>query len=405
MSAIPLYLLGGVNFGIGVYSLFSTLAYYRYAKRSRRLNSGGTYRPSVALLVPCCGDEKGLEENLRALVRQDYEALEVIFIVEDGSDLAVPIIERVLGSESRSGEIVVAGPAERRGQKIHNLIAGLERARDAEVFAFADSDGRPDSGWLAHLVSPLREPRVGVASSYRFYLPEPGSLASVLRSAWNAGVLTLLGEHDRNFAWGGSMAIRRETFVEAKVEDAWQGALSDDYALTHAVRRAGYYVKFVPRSIVPSRGRVKLTELLRWCARQMAITRVYWPNLWRIGGGSQVAFVLFLIAGSMAAAFGNVGAAVLLGVVLLLSWLSGGIRARAVRLLLPEWSAELRRYDCAYVLLAPAASFITVYGFVSSALSRRIEWRGKVYEMRSPSDTLLLGQVPSDVEAKTRKIR
>ena len=190
------------------------------------------------------------------------------------------------------------------------------------------------------------------------------------------------------------MALRRGTFVDAKVADAWRGALSDDYTLTHAVRRAGYYVKFVPRSIVPCRGSVKMRELLRWCARQMAITRVYWPNLWRIGGGSQVAFVLFLIAGSMGAASGNVGVAVLLGVVLLLSWLSGGIRARAVRLFLPEWSAELRRYDWAYVLLAPVASFITVYGFVSSALSRRIEWRGKVYEMRSPSDTLLLGPPP-----------
>jgi len=145
---------------------------------------------------------------------------------------------------------------------------------------------------------------------------------------------------------------------------------------------------------------VKMTELLRWCTRQMAITRVYWPNLWRVGGGSQVACVIFLIAGSMAAAFGNVGAAVLLGVVLLLSWLSGGIRARAVRLLLPEWSAELRRYDWAYVLLAPLASFITVYGFVSSALSRRIEWRGKVYEMQSPSDTLLLGPPPGHVTLK-----
>ena len=405
MSGIALYVLGGINLGIGVYSLFSTLGYYRYAKRSRRQNSEGTYCPSVALLVPCCGDEEGLEENLRALIRQDYGEFKVIFIVEDVSDPAVPIIELVLSSENRSGELVVAGPAERRGQKIHNLIAGLGRAGDAEVFAFADSDGRPDGCWLAHLVSPLREPKVGVASSYRFYLPEPGCLASVLRSAWNAGVLTLLGDHDRNFAWGGSMAIRRKIFEKAKVEDAWRGALSDDYALTHAVRRAGYYVKFVPRAIVASRGRVRMRELLRWCARQMAITRVYWPNLWRIGGGSQVAFVVFLIGGGMATASGSVEASALLSAVLLLSWLSGGIRARAVRLLLPEWSPQLRRYEWAYVLLAPVASFITVYGFLSSALSRRIEWRGKVYEMLSPSDTLVLGSAAPSVEAMARKIR
>ena len=404
MIAATLYVLGAVNLGVGLYSLYSTVGYYRYAKRWRR-DLEGSYRPSVALLVPCCGDEEGLEENLRALARQDYPAFKLIFIVEDASDPAVPIIERVLGSEKSDGELVVAGPTEQRGQKVHNLVAGLGRAEAFEVYAFADSDGRPDGGWLAHLVSPLQEPTVGVASSYRFYLPEPGCLASVLRSAWNAGVLTLLGEHDRNFAWGGSMAIRKRIFDEAKVEEAWRGALSDDYALTHAVRRAGYKVKFVPRSIVASRGRVRLRELARWCARQMAITRVYWPNLWRIGGGSQVVFVAFLIGGSMAAASGNVAVSILLGAVLLLSWVSGGIRARAVQLFLPDWSRELRRYDWAYVLLAPVASFLTVYGFLRSALSRRIEWRGKFYEMRSPSETLLLGQVKQGAQANARQMR
>jgi cellulose synthase/poly-beta-1,6-N-acetylglucosamine synthase-like glycosyltransferase len=405
VSAIPLYLLGGLNLGTGIYSLWSTIGYYRYAKRSRHDVPGSNYRPSVALLVPCCGEEEGLEENLRSLIRQDYEPLDVIFIVESDSDSAVPIIRRVLETEARSGELVFAGSADRRGQKVHNLAAGLERTGDVEVLAFADSDGRPDRGWLGHLVSALQRPGVGVASSYRFYLPEPGCLASVLRSAWNAGVLTLLGEHDRNFAWGGSMAIRKEIFRNAGVEDAWHGALSDDYALTHAVRQAGYRVEFVPHSIVASRGKVTLRELLRWCRRQMAITRVYWPNLWRIGGGSQVAFVFFLVAGGIAAASGAGGLTALLSVVLILSWVSGGIRARAVRRLLPQWSERLRRYDWAYVLLAPVASFITVYGFLGSALSRRVEWRGRTYEMRSPTETVILDAITPEVEAKPHEIR
>jgi len=416
VSTLALYLLGAINLGVGIYSLLSTLAYCRYARRAHGAAPPSEPRPSVVLFVPCCGDEDGLEENLRSLVEQEYAPLAVVFIVEDETDSAVPVIRRVMetgvlnppaGAKSPEGEprgwgpaaligaraasMVTAGRADRCGQKVHNLLAGLAGDHQAEVFAFADSDGLTDRHWLANLVATLGKPDVGVASSYRFYLPEPGNLASVLRSAWNAGVLTLLGEHDRNFAWGGAMAIRKEIFREARVAHAWQGALSDDYALTHAVRRAGYRVAFVPQSIVLSRGRVGFRELLRWCGRQMAITRVYWPNLWRLGGGSQVVFVLFLLAGGKAAASGDVGVASVLSVVLLLSWASGAIRTQAVRLLLPRWNEHLRRYHWSYVLLAPMTSFLTVYAFFTSLLSRRIYWRGRVYEMRSPTETVIIG--------------
>jgi cellulose synthase/poly-beta-1,6-N-acetylglucosamine synthase-like glycosyltransferase len=434
VSTLTLYLLGAINLGVGIYSLRSTLAYRRYARGALGTPPPSERQPSVVLFVPCCGAEAGLEENLRSLVGQDYAPLQVVFIVEDESDPAVPVIRRVMegvlnppaGAKSPQGELepsalgssrarsegalrsevawgpaalikarptslVTAGPADHCGQKVHNLLAGLAGHHEAEVFAFADSDGMVDRHWLANLVATLQNPGVGVASSYRFYLPEPGNFASVLRSAWNAGVLTLLGEHDRNFAWGGAMAIRKEIFREARVAEAWQGALSDDYALTHAVRRAGYRVAFVPQSIVLSRGRVGFREVLQWCDRQMAITRVYWPNLWRLGGGSQVVFVLFLIAGGRAAALGNIGVACLLSAVLLLSWASGAIRSEAVRLLLPRWSESLRRYHWSYVLLAPVTSFLTVYAFVTSLLSRRIHWRGRVYEMRSSTETVIIG--------------
>ncbi|HEX9722750.1 MAG TPA: glycosyltransferase family 2 protein [Vicinamibacteria bacterium] len=479
MSTLTLYLLGAINLGIGIYSLRSTLEYRRYARSAQGTPPPSEHRPSVVLFVPCCGAEDGLEENLRSLVEQEYGPLDVVFIVEDEMDSAIPIIRRVMetgvlnppagarrpqrasraeavaerrvrpqlkksparlrqgfGGSAEAGEgdserrrkgerepsalgssrarsegalrsevawgpaaligaraasLVTAGRADRCGQKVHNLLAGLAGDHDAEVFAFADSDGMTDRHWLANLVATLRKPDVGVASSYRFYLPEPGNLASVLRSAWNAGVLTLLGEHDRNFAWGGAMAIRKEIFREAGVAHAWRGALSDDYALTHAVRRAGYRVAFVPQSIVVSRGRVGLRELLRWCGRQMAITRVYWPNLWRLGGGSQVVFVLFLLGGGQAALSGDVGVASVLTVVLLLSGASGAIRAQAVRLLLPRWNERLRHFHWSYVLLAPVTSFLTVYAFLTSLLSRRIHWRGRVYEMRSPTETVIIG--------------
>jgi cellulose synthase/poly-beta-1,6-N-acetylglucosamine synthase-like glycosyltransferase len=269
-------------------------------------------------------------------------------------------------------------------------LTAVATIEDDCVIAFADSDIRPPSEWLARLVEPLGRAGVGAATGYRFYLPERGSFASLLRSAWNAGVLTLLGDHDHNFAWGGSMAITRATFRQAGVEDAWKGVLSDDYALTHAVRRAGFQIEFVPRCVVPSVGTVGLTEVLAWCARQMAITRVYWPNLWRIAGGSQVAYCAFLIAGSMMAVSGSFTVGAMLATVLAAGVVSGALRIHAIQQIAPEWKKRLSGFKTTYVLLAPLVGFLSAYGFFRSLLSRRIRWRGKNYEMKSSTQTLIL---------------
>jgi hypothetical protein len=122
----------------------------------------------------------------------------------------------------------------------------------------------------------------------------------------------------------------------------------------------------------------------------MVITKVYWRNLWRIGGGSQIVYVAFLLAGTFAAATGNRIALFLVSCVVGLSITSGYIRTKAIQSLGEEWKRHLHRLTWSYALLVPLASILTAYGFVRSLLSRRIEWRGRIYEMRSPQDTILV---------------
>jgi cellulose synthase/poly-beta-1,6-N-acetylglucosamine synthase-like glycosyltransferase len=315
MNSIGIYVQGAMNLAVSAYSLLSSIAYSRYIRRAPTQKWAPLNRhPTVALFIPCCGAEEGLEANLRALFHQDYPKLELILTVEKESDTAVPVIRKIMESENRPSQLVVAGRATASSQKIHNLRVALTKTAGAQVLAFADSDIRPSPEWLTHLLAALDKKGVGVATGYRFYVPEPGNFATLLRSVWNAGVLTLLGDHDHNFAWGGSMALSSKVFREAGVERAWQGALSDDYALTHAVRKAGYKVEFEPCAIVASFGRTHLTEVLNWCHRQMSITRVYWRNLWRIAGGSQLLFIAFVFIAAATAA-GDFTAGLILGLV------------------------------------------------------------------------------------------
>jgi ceramide glucosyltransferase len=381
--------LGAVSVIAALQSLWGSARYLQDAGRANRDGPREVERPAVTLIVPCCGDEEGLEANLEAVVTQPYPRLEVRFVVASETDPAVPVVERVRARHPVPSILVVAGPSWGDGQKVHNLIAALDAGPLSDVLVFADSDGRPEAGWLARLVAELGEPGVGVASSYRFYRPEPAGFATLLRSVWNLSVLALLGDHDRNFAWGGSMAIRREVFDRARVREAWSGALSDDYALTHAVRRAGLRVAFVAACLVGSEGPVGLGAALSWAARQICITRVYWPALFRLAVLSSVSSTAFLV---LAPVVGGTIPLALLAAILALGGTSGGLRAVALARLAPRWRGDVRRFLWAYVLMAPLAGLVTFYGVMRALVSRRIEWRGTRYEMRSPNETLVLGR-------------
>ena len=381
--------LGLLNAAAAVVSLKTGLRHWRSARRARRGGNGvpeGAL-PEVTLIVPCCGDEEGLESNLEALLGQDYPRSRIRFVVEAAVDGAVPVIERVRARHPGRADLVFAGPARAQGQKVHNLLAALDHAPVSEALVFADSDGRPEAHWMRRLVTELAGPEVGVASTYRFYRPAPATFATLLRSVWNLSVLALLGDHDRNFAWGGGMAIRREVFERAGVRPAWRGALSDDYALTHAVRRTGLRVAFVPECVVGSEDEVGLGSFLAWSARQIGITRVYWPALFRLAALANLPSAAFLV---LAPAVGGALPMTLLLLVLCLGAASGGLRAMALGHHAPQWKPDLRRFAWAYVLMAPLCGLVTASGVLRSLMSRRIEWRGKVYEMRSPRETVIL---------------
>jgi cellulose synthase/poly-beta-1,6-N-acetylglucosamine synthase-like glycosyltransferase len=388
MSTLPplVVALALWNFLVGLFSIRAALAYRKYARRAIRARAaeGQTRAPSVTLFIPCCGDEPGLEANLESLFSQEYAYVSIRLIVENASDGAVSAIHRVLARHPGRGVLLIAGPAEGRSQKVHNLLAALDSAPRSEVLAFADSDGRHERDWLRLLVAPLTRAEVGVASSYRFYLPEPASFPTLLRSAWNASVLTVLGQHDRNFAWGGAMAIRREVFDRIGVAKAWQGALSDDYAMTHAVRRAGLRVEFVPSCLVASRGDASFREVVSWCARQIAITRVYWPAFFAVAATTHLLYGAFLALALLQGRFALTALVLLPGVI------GGSLRAKAIAELAPQWREAISRHLWAYALLVPVSGMLTLLGVLRAMVSRRIEWRGKVYEMRSPTETRIV---------------
>jgi ceramide glucosyltransferase len=390
------YLLLLLQLGQGIYSLWQGVQWLQMARR-RLTSATGFFTPRVALFCPVKGMEAGLAENLSALVEQDYRDYEIFFAVSGVDDPAYRVLEHVKASTKRPVHIVRAGRARDCGDKVNNLRAAVEQAgEDFEVFVFADSDGRPSRRWLARLVAPLADSRLGAVTTFRWLIPLRGGFWSALTSAWNASIATYLGEHNNNFCWGGGTAIRRSRFEEARVSEAWRGSVSDDYSLTTAVRYAGYHIEFVPECLVPSLTDINARGFFEFTTRQLIITRVYAPRLWKLaalGHGFYCAAILLglgLWLGSFAT--GEPGIQYLTLTLLLfgLAAIRGLLRLVAVMDLLPEWRDTILAYSWAWTLLAPIVPFVYLYNSLVAAFSRRIRWRGIRYELVSARQTRLL---------------
>lgn len=392
------YFFASVLILLGLASLRGGFRYLAYFRRelSRPLPD---YTPRASVIVPCRGLDEGLKENVAALFTQDYPSYELLFVSDREDDAALLLVEEVRRELRHEVAVrtLVAGRAKESGQKVHNLLAAVREADAAsEVFVFVDTDARPHKSWLRALVAPLASEEVGASTGYRWFVPVEGNLASRLRAVWNSSIASALGAaKERNFCWGGSTAIRRERFETLRMTDAWRGALSDDFAMTRRLSAAQFPIHFAPACLVASLEDCTFAELLEFTTRQMKITRVYAPHLWKAVLVSGLLFVPTFFGGTALvitrAALGMTyaGPLFLIIVIYVLGIWKAYLRLRAVRLVLAEHERFLRRDSFAQLFLWPLAAVIFLYNALAAAFSRSIIWRGITYHLRSPTETII----------------
>lgn len=382
-----------------ILSFLNTTRFVRYALTTPATQPQRR-QPKAAVILPCKGLEHDFEENVRAYLTQDYRDYEVIFVTESENDPAYPVLTKLIKQSRRAAWLIVAGEAKDRGQKVHNLIAALDALdsidRRAEVLVFADSDARPARHWLADLCAPLNERGVGATTGFRWYVPMQGGFASWLLSAWNASILSTLGERS-GLAWGGATAIWRESFAKWGIKQRWQGALSDDYVLTAALREVGQRIKFVPNCLVATYADASWQDLLEFSTRQIKITRIYAPRLWQLSCFSHLLFnftfwggLIWLALAGIVERYFNFSIFSLLICTFALSAMTGWMRATVAAHLLPANRERLWPRRWVYAAISPLVSLLYLYNVCAAAFSRRISWRGIGYEMVSPKQTMIL---------------
>jgi ceramide glucosyltransferase len=402
LAVLPLfYFFSVISIWLGLLSLRGGVRFVRYLQ-TELTREYPEYTPFVTVFMPLRGIDEGLRENINAIFAQDYPTFEIVFVADRADEPALAVVEAArhsfAGVVGPVMQFLVAGPAVDQGQKVHNLIFAIDHAHpQSEVFAFVDSDARPEREWLRSLVAPLNDESIGATTGYRWFVTVRGGIASQLQSVWNAAIASALGANgQKNFCWGGSTAIRRTTFESCKVSEHWRGTVSDDFAMTRALHKASVPIKFVPQCLTPSFEDCTWPQLIEFTTRQLKITRAYAAHLWKsIFIGSAIFVLTFfgglaLVIGRAAMHSSFATPLFLLLIIFALGAMKSHLRLRAVAAIINDERVRSFTSTLAHITLWPLASALYLYNAVAAAMSRRIIWRGIIYQLKSPDETVII---------------
>jgi ceramide glucosyltransferase len=199
--------------------------------------------PPVTILKPLCGEEHELYDCLRSFCDQIYPTFQIVFGVSEPNDSAVGAV-RKLQREFPLRDIQIAIDPRQHGssRKVSNLINMMPLAR-YDLLVIADSDIRVTRSYLAKIVAPLLDPGVGIVTCLYRGSPRRGLwslLGSLFINDWfipSVRVAALSGS--RSFAFGATIALRREVLAGIGGFKSIVNQLADDYRLGELTRRMG----------------------------------------------------------------------------------------------------------------------------------------------------------------------
>jgi cellulose synthase/poly-beta-1,6-N-acetylglucosamine synthase-like glycosyltransferase len=345
--------------------------------------------PKAGVVLCVRGYDPVLQDCLRSLMAQDYPQYRVEVVVDSEEDPAWNAVQKVIGeagsSHTRARVLVSRRPT--CSLKCSALVQGV-RGLDAshEVIAFIDSDVVPHRTWLRELVAPLADPRVGATTGNRWYAGPRRYFGSLARSAWNAAAVAQMSLF--GMAWGGTMAIRRETIDKARLLEKWSRSFNDDIVLSEAVRSFGLRLHLCPALLLVRGDECPLGSVSSFVRRQLMHLRFYlrpWPVVAAFGVLSTwlppLAVVLLLVSlglgdGASASCCG-VGIAGFLGL-LILAYLSveTGV-ARVLR----QHGRRVEALGFRVLWAVPLAVGVYAWALTSAMLNRTVSWRGVRYRI------------------------
>lgn len=257
------------------YYLICLWAAARFARRSKaaagRLASSAY--PPVSILKPLKGTDPEIDESFRSHCHQDYPEYEIIFGVSDLDDPAVASVEQLKKEfPDRPIQLVICPRILGSNVKVSNLEQMAAAAR-YPILVVNDSDIRVEPDYLARVVAPLTDERIGMVTClYRGVAQR--TLGSQLESLgistdFCAGVLAAEQlERGLHFGLGSTLAFRQVDLERVGGFKAFVDFLADDYELGRRIAGLGKKVvlsDLVVETHLPAYNLLEfLSHQLRW---------------------------------------------------------------------------------------------------------------------------------------------
>jgi ceramide glucosyltransferase len=329
--------------------------------------------PAISILKPVRGLDPGAYENFASFSNQDYPEFEMLFAVNDASDPAVPIVQRLIADfPKRSIRLLVIADRLGANTKVSNLCRLVGEAQH-NLLVITDSDVQVDPGYLRSIAEMFRDPAIGgVTALYRGRdnLQWVAAMDCVGSSAAFCGAALVARELEGlKFMMGSTMATTKERLAEIGGFEAMVDLHSDDYELGHRIAARGHRIELLPEPVwmaFPSQTLgAYLRHELRWA---IGIRNI------RPGGHFGMLFTHGLpwaIAAACVAPFAAVGGAYLAAYFILrfaMAWAVGvwGLRDPVLR----------RR-----IWLLPVRDLLSFFVWLASFPMNRIEWRGSSFTL------------------------
>jgi ceramide glucosyltransferase len=343
-----------------------------FADRRRQRALGLSYTPPATIFKPVRGAEAEAYENFASFLRQDYPDYQVIFGVREEGDPAIPIIRRLISDfPERDIELVISSSEFGYNAKVSNLQNMYAKAKHG-VLLVADSDIRVEPDYLRRVVAPLR-PQARTAEVGMVTCLYRGTKAKTFAGLLeNIGVSSTFGPdvcsaralQGVKFAFGSTIAMRRETLERMGGFPALADYLADDFLLGSYAAKEGLEVVLsdcvVEHVSEPDSFAAMLRHQLRW-ARTVRVSR-----LWGYRGMILTHGVATALMATLAWGFSG------------FAWwlLAATILARFLPLFVIGVYGLKDRTLARYFWLAPVRDMIAFGVWAAGLIGDEVEWRG-----------------------------
>src|SRR2546430_8374317 len=199
-----------------------------------------SFAPPVTLLKPLKGADAETSHCLESWLTQDYAGVvQILFGVESATDPVCELVRRLLAAHpEREAQLVICSESLGANAKVSTLIQ-LQRLTRHDLITVSDADVRVAPDLLTNMVSPLRDPAVGLVNCF-YQLANPATLAmqweaiAINADFWSQ-VLQSRSIKPLDFALGAVMATTRQQLEAIGGFNAPLAVLAGEYQLRNTV--------------------------------------------------------------------------------------------------------------------------------------------------------------------------